>query len=98
MTAERIGNVPFNETTCGRDAYRRGAGQKVVGFSFYGDVNSTVAIEKGYFDGIVGNLKLMPVFYPGNNKKCYPTLENFTFVNLFLVLTLISVKNSEKCI
>ena len=67
MTAEEKGNVPFNETTCGRDAYRRGAGQKIVGFSFYGDVNSSVAIEKGYFDGIVGNLKLMPVFYPGNN-------------------------------
>ncbi len=67
LTAIENGNVPFNETTCGRDAYRRGAGQKIVGFSFYGDVNSSVAIEKGYFDGIVGNLKLMPVFYPGNN-------------------------------
>ena len=61
-----MGNVTYNETTCGHDAYRRGAGQKIVGFSFYGDVNSTVSIEKGYFDGIVGNLKLMPKFYPGN--------------------------------
>jgi hypothetical protein len=42
------------------------SGQKIVGFSFYGDVKSSVAIEKGYFDGIVGNLKLMPTFYPGN--------------------------------
>ena len=67
MTAEQLGNdVRYNETTCGRDAYRRGVGQKIVGFSFYGDVNSTVSIEKGYFDGIVGNLKLMPKFYPGN--------------------------------
>ena len=66
LTAEQSGNdVPYNETTCGRDAYRRGTGQKIVGFSFYGDVNSTVSIEKGYFDGIVGNLKLMPKFYPG---------------------------------
>ena len=42
-------------------------GQRIVGFSFYGDVNSSVAIEKGYFDGIVGNLKLMPKFYPGKS-------------------------------
>ena len=30
-------NVLFNETTCSIDAYNRGAGQKIVGFSLYGD-------------------------------------------------------------
>ena len=30
----------LNETTCGIDAFHRGPGQKIVGFSFYGDINS----------------------------------------------------------
>jgi hypothetical protein len=30
----------LNKTTCGMDAFRRGPGQKIVGFSFYGDINS----------------------------------------------------------
>ena len=30
-------NTPYNLTTCGRDAYQRGPGQRVAAFSFYGD-------------------------------------------------------------
>ena len=30
----------LNETTCGINAFHRGPGQKIVGFSFYGDINS----------------------------------------------------------
>ena len=30
-------NILFNETTCSIDAYNRGTGQKIVGFSLYGD-------------------------------------------------------------
>ena len=30
-------NILFNETTCSIDAYNRGSGQKIVGFSLYGD-------------------------------------------------------------
>jgi hypothetical protein len=30
----------LNKTTCGLDAFRRGPGQKIVGFVFYGDINS----------------------------------------------------------
>ena len=30
-------NILFNETTCSIDAYNRGIGQKIVGFSLYGD-------------------------------------------------------------
>ena len=33
-------DIAFNQTTCGQDAYQRGTGQKIVGFSFYGDINS----------------------------------------------------------
>ena len=31
----------FNDTTCSKDAFRRGEGQMVVGFSFYGSPNSS---------------------------------------------------------
>ena len=30
----------FENTTCSMDAFRRGTSQKIVGFSFYGDINS----------------------------------------------------------
>jgi len=33
-------SIKFEETSCGHDSFRRGAGQKIVGFSFYGDINS----------------------------------------------------------
>ncbi|CAM6054796.1 unnamed protein product [Sphagnum tenellum] len=56
--------ISYNQTTCSRDAFVRGAGQKVVAFSFYGDINATRQ-EKGYFEGIMGNLELMPKIYPG---------------------------------
>ena len=49
----------------------RGKGQKVVGFSFYGDIHSDHAKAKGYFEGIVGNLKLMPKYYPGWIMRVY---------------------------
>jgi hypothetical protein len=41
-------------------------GQKIIGFSIYGSVNSTLVIDKGYFEGIEENLKLLPIYYPGN--------------------------------
>ena len=61
----KTGNVSFEATTCGKDAFLRGPGQKVVGFSFYGDINSNKSIEKGYFEGIVENLQLIRAYYPG---------------------------------
>jgi hypothetical protein len=57
--------TPYASTTCGRDAYRRRSHQKVVAFSFYGDVHSKESVEKGYFEGILENLKLMAKHYPG---------------------------------
>lgn len=61
----------FNTTTCSHDAFKRGKGQKIAGFSFYGDVNSDYSKKKGYFEGIVGNLEIMPHFYPGWVMRLY---------------------------
>ena len=33
-------HIYFENTTCSMDAFRRGSSQKIVGFSFYGDINS----------------------------------------------------------
>ncbi len=85
----------FNETTCSYDAYLRGIGQKIAGFSFYGDINSDhrykitcllfdldsftsffyFSKKKGYFQGIVGNLEMMPKFYPGWIMRLYYDLD-----------------------
>ena len=32
--------ILFNETTCSKDAFIRGSGQMVVGFSFFRDINA----------------------------------------------------------
>ena len=62
-------DIFYNETSCNRDAFARGSGQKIIGFSIYGDAGSTLVVEKGYFQGIEENLKLLPQLYPG---KCCP--------------------------
>ncbi len=64
-------NILFKQTTCGWDSFRRGAGQKIVGFSFYGDMKLKLSIEKGYFDGLIENLNLMPSRYPGWIMRLY---------------------------
>jgi hypothetical protein len=38
--------IPFDSTTCGSDAYARGSGQKIVGFSFFGDIELEERINK----------------------------------------------------
>jgi hypothetical protein len=64
-------NILFKQTTCGWDSFRRGATQKIVGFSFYGDMKSKLSIEKGYFEGLIENLKLMTSQYPGWIMRLY---------------------------
>ena len=32
--------VLFNDTTCSLDAYNRGMGQKIIGYSLFGDYTS----------------------------------------------------------
>ena len=66
----------YNKTTCGKDAFARGSGQKVVAFAFYGDIHTEVSIKKGYFEGIEGNLGLMPKYYPGYTMRVYYDLDD----------------------
>ena len=56
-------SLDYTTTTCGRDAYRRGLHQKVAGFSFFGNRNSSIHQTKRYFEGIADNLKQLPQFY-----------------------------------
>jgi len=59
-------NTPFyDKTTCSPRAYLRGKGQKIIGFSYYGDSRSAHHQKKKYFEGIQNNLKLLQKFYPG---------------------------------
>ena len=67
----KIQHIQYRQTACGWDSFRRGSGQKVVGFSFYGDINSNLSIEKGYFEGLLENLKLIPLRYPGWIMRLY---------------------------
>ena len=55
--------IGFNSTTCGWSAYQRGSHQKIVGFSFYGNSNSSVHNAKQYFVGIKENLEKMTELY-----------------------------------
>ena len=41
--------IGFNSTTCGWSAYQRGSHQKIISFSFYGNLNSSVHNAKQYF-------------------------------------------------
>ena len=36
-SGDNDGDILYTDTTCGESAYARGKGQKVVGFSFYGN-------------------------------------------------------------
>ena len=47
-----------------------------MGFSFYGDIATDHAKYKGYFEGIVGNLELLPKFYPGWIMRVYYDMED----------------------
>ena len=67
--------MSYNQTTCSYDAFRRGPNQKIIGFSFYGNIDSDYSKKKGYFEGIVGNLELMPKFYPGWTMRLYYDLD-----------------------
>ena len=43
----RAGSV--SDSTCSEDTYLRGPGQKIIGFSFYGNPNSTKSKYRKYF-------------------------------------------------
>jgi hypothetical protein len=66
----------FSQTTCGRDAYKRGSNQKVVSFSFYGNTASKEHQKRKYFQGIKENLAAMVALYgPGWTMRLYVDLE-----------------------
>ena len=48
---------------------------QIVGFSFYGDITTAYSKKKGYFDGIRGNLDIMPTFYPDWTMRLYFDLD-----------------------
>ena len=48
---------------------------KIVAFSFYGDLTTNQSREKGYFEGIRGNLDMMPTFYPDWTMRLYFDIE-----------------------
>ena len=55
--------VYYNQTTCSQDAFRRGKGQKIVGFSFYGDINTAYSKKKGYFEGKKWHQTIISLLY-----------------------------------
>jgi len=65
----------YNKTTCSPRAYSRGNGQKIIGFSYYGDSRSAHHKSKKYFEGIQNNLNLLPKFYPGWIIRLYYDLD-----------------------
>ena len=75
MLVETLKIGAVNDSTCSQASYKRGAGQKVIGFSFYGNPNSTKSKERKYFQGIMENLSLLPIHYPGWVIRVYYDLE-----------------------
>ena len=57
-------------------SYYRGAKQKTVAFSFYGNPESIQVKERKYFEGIKANLKAMPKIYPDWTLRLYYDLPN----------------------
>ena len=52
-----VPDVEYSLTTCSQHSWARGTGQKVVGFSYYGD--SVHHKAKGYLQGIEDNMRAM---------------------------------------
>jgi len=72
----------FHNTTCGMSAFRRGSGQKVIGFAFYEKDNKRREERKinkswdnpPYFEGVKENLELVSQLYPGWFVRLYHDL------------------------
>jgi hypothetical protein len=61
----------YSHTTCNREAFLRGPGQKVVAFSLFGDLDSDRSKRRGFVEGIAANLDLVERFYPGWTVRLY---------------------------
>ena len=53
------------------NSFERGAKQKVVAFSFYGNPLSAQSKERKYFEGIRANLNELPKHYPDWTLRLY---------------------------
>jgi hypothetical protein len=73
--AHDVTGSDYWKTTCSEDAVRRGPGQQVVAYSFYGSPTAARHKAKKYFAGIVENLALLPRLYPGWVMRLYYDLE-----------------------
>jgi hypothetical protein len=73
--ADDVTGPDYWKTTCSEDAVRRGPGQQVVAYSFYGSPTAARHKAKQYFAGIVENLALLPRLYPGWVMRLYYDLE-----------------------
>ena len=56
-------SVQFSDTACSPEAFQRGSNQKIVAYSFYGNVSSKVHEARHYFGGIEENLRLLKSLY-----------------------------------
>jgi len=65
--------ISLNSTTCSEGAWRRGRGQKVIGFTLFEDTEDSPKRKENreYFKGIVENLELMKKYYPGWVMRLY---------------------------
>jgi len=65
--------IPFENTTCGIDAFNRGGNQKVISFTFFESSNEVPKNDniRGYFMGIRENLNLIHQYYPGYVMRLY---------------------------
>lgn len=71
MTYDNDKNVNKSISTCAHHSFERGAKQKVVAFSFYGNPNSAQSKERKYFEGIRANLNELPKHYPDWTLRLY---------------------------
>ncbi|XP_023332449.1 uncharacterized protein LOC111704444 [Eurytemora carolleeae] len=60
-----VDSIPSTKTLCGIHAESRGEKQKIISFSFFGDLKSV------YYNGIENNLNYLDEYYPGWNMRLY---------------------------
>lgn len=90
-------NIHFNQTTCSQRAYSRGKGQKIIGFSYYGDSRSAHHQSKKYFQGIQNNLNLLSKYYPTWIIRLYYDMDDKNDPILPQLCALSCVSNFDLC-
>ena len=70
----KLSAINLHQTYCSESAYIRGSHQKIVAFTFYGNISNEKHKKRQYFEGIEANLKSMKDFYPSWNMRLYINL------------------------